>query len=267
TQTDSHDRNPPERLQNDSQQAVLTPSERDSKHILKGRTTYSTVKFANMREADFFHIAELCQFNSYGSIVDIEIDFEDHGTPINIEGISFEPLEKVEDQAKKDKVELQVMEDQDIVEVASPSLVYTSFEELKQILRIGIHLKDYKMWFSLDKKGEHSSMKDCLIPNEDFTPRYESHSLSRFHVGFYHTEQKINGETRTSTVHLVNPSGDVLHMAELYHVTSSGSLVDLEIDFENPGINIEGVEGILFQPLEKWFAVDKNGKKCQMSLV
>nr|GEU98559.1 zinc finger, CCHC-type [Tanacetum cinerariifolium] len=40
-------------------------------------------------------------------------------------------------------------------------------------------------------------------------------------------------------------------MAELYQVTSNGGLVDLEIDFENPGINIEGVEGILFKPLKK----------------
>ncbi|GJS50474.1 kinase-like domain, phloem protein 2-like protein [Tanacetum coccineum] len=134
------------------------------------------------------------------------------------------------------------------------------------------------------------SMKDCLIPNEDFPSRYESHCGSRFPAGFYYTEQKgfrthvktqllnplipytvnlvfnhastdrqayvdlkyrINGNTRTSTVYLAKKRDDRLHMAELCQVTSNGSLVDLEIDFENPGINIKGVEGILFQPLEK----------------
>ncbi|GKG57398.1 hypothetical protein Tco_0584824, partial [Tanacetum coccineum] len=34
------------------------------------------------------------------------------------------------------------------------------------------------------------SMEDCLIPNEDFTPRYKSDCFSRFPAGFYDTEQK-----------------------------------------------------------------------------
>ncbi|GJX74878.1 hypothetical protein Tco_0313473 [Tanacetum coccineum] len=176
-----------------------------------------------------------------------------------------------------------VKEYQHIVEAASQSLAYRSLE-LKQILSIGIHLKDYKTWFSLNEKGEHCeliSMKDCLVPNEDFTPRYKSDCFSRFPTGFYDTEHKgfrthvkaqlltplnpytvnlvffnlkyrINRETKTSTVYLANTrTDDFLHMAELYQVTSNGGLIDLEIDFENPGMNIKGVQGILFQPLEK----------------
>nr|GEV54601.1 protein kinase-like domain, phloem protein 2-like protein [Tanacetum cinerariifolium] len=43
---------------------------------------------------------------------------------------------------------------------------------------------------------------------------------------------------------------DRIYMAELYQFTSDGSNVDLEIIFENSGTNLDGVEGILFQPLE-----------------
>ncbi|GKD01454.1 pumilio homolog 2-like protein, partial [Tanacetum coccineum] len=37
-------------------------------------------------------------------------------------------------------------------------------------------------WFSLNEKGEHCrviSIEDCLIPNEDSTPQYQSHGYSR----------------------------------------------------------------------------------------
>ncbi|GJW09596.1 pumilio homolog 2 [Tanacetum coccineum] len=66
----------------------------------------------------------------------------------------------------KASVELPVFEEyQYIIEAASQSLFYTSLEELKQILRLGIHLKDYKTWFSLNEKGEHChviSIEDCF---------------------------------------------------------------------------------------------------------
>nr|GFB32569.1 protein kinase-like domain, phloem protein 2-like protein [Tanacetum cinerariifolium] len=154
-------------------------------------------------------------------------EFEYPATDLQVAGIEFQPSEE---------------KYQHIIEAASQSLACRSLQELKQILRIGIHLNDYKTWFSLNKKGEHChliSMEDCLIANEDFTPRYKFHRLSR-----------IDGETRTSTVYLAKRIHYSLFMAELYQVTSNRGLVDLEIDFENPGTNIR-VEGILFQPLEK----------------
>ncbi|GKC42895.1 hypothetical protein Tco_1060617 [Tanacetum coccineum] len=64
----------------------------DFKYRLKGETTTSTVNLANRRKANYFYKSELCQFNSDGSIFDIEIDFGDHGTNIYVEGILFEPL-------------------------------------------------------------------------------------------------------------------------------------------------------------------------------
>nr|GEY67970.1 hypothetical protein [Tanacetum cinerariifolium] len=167
------------------------------------------------------------------------------------------------------------------------------------------------------------SIEDCLIPNQDFPSRYESHSWSRFPAGLFQTNKKgfkthvktqllspsitytinlvfwailstrpayvdlkyrLKGETTTSTVYLANVGDDEFHMAELYQFTSDGSIVDLEIDFDDHGINLR-VEGILFQPLEIIVysgqrrrnstqfskegssstmvnSVDKNGKKC-----
>ena len=149
-------------------------------------------------------------------------------------------------------------------------------------------------WFSLNEKGEHCemiSMEDCLIPNDDSTPRYKSQPFScRFPLGYYRTANKefkthvktrllspsitytvnlvynrfscnkqmfidlkyrLRGEATTSVVYLANVRKyDGLYMAELYQFTSDGNIVDLEIDFDDHGTNIDGVEGIMFQPLE-----------------
>ncbi|GKF61756.1 hypothetical protein Tco_0181810, partial [Tanacetum coccineum] len=83
TETDSQDRNPPERLQN------------DLRYRLRGETTTSTVYLSNRRAEDHFFMAELYQFTSNGSSVDLEIDFDDHGTNLRVEGILFQPLEIV----------------------------------------------------------------------------------------------------------------------------------------------------------------------------
>ncbi|GKB94056.1 zinc finger, CCHC-type containing protein [Tanacetum coccineum] len=137
---------------------------------------------------------------------------------------------------------------------------------------------------------EMISIEDCLIPNEDSPSQYWSYWWSRFPRGLYRTynkgfethmksqllspsitytvnlvfhassyhdqayvdhKYKLSGETTTSTVYLANPrKDDDFFMAELYQFTSDGSIVDLEIIFENFAANIDGVEGIMFQPLE-----------------
>nr|GEY54035.1 protein kinase-like domain, phloem protein 2-like protein [Tanacetum cinerariifolium] len=259
-------------------QACLNPAEIEDNIILYFQGGHVT----NM----MVHSKHLWEFTSKRKTADLQFQFEYPATDLQVAGIEFQPSEE--------KVELQVFEEyQHIIEAASQSLACRSLQELKQILMIGIHLNDYKTWFSLNKKGEHChliSMEDCLIANEDFTPRYKFPRLSRFPIGFYKTKKRgfrthvktqllnpvtpytvnlviyvsssdhqvfidlkyrINGETRTSTVYLAKRIHYSLFMAELYQVTSNGGLVDLEIDFENSGINIIGVEGILFQPLEK----------------
>ncbi|GKC65219.1 hypothetical protein Tco_1097817 [Tanacetum coccineum] len=231
------------------------------------------------------NIVPLYHFTSQHTTARLEFDFDFHGTVLLLAGFEFQPSEK--------KVELPVFEEyQHIVEDASQSLFYTSLPELKQILRIGIHLKDYKTWFSLNKKGQHCEMilmKDCLIPNQDFTSPHKH--ASRFPTGFYQPNNnkgfkthvktqllspsitytvnlvfkgsndrygyvglkyRLSGEPTTSTVYLGNRREEpYMYMAELYQFTSDGNTVDLEIDFDdNHGTTIDGVEGILFQPLE-----------------
>nr|GEZ32746.1 protein kinase-like domain, phloem protein 2-like protein [Tanacetum cinerariifolium] len=136
------------------------------------------------------------------------------------------------------------------------------------------------------------SMKDCLIPNQDFTSHTYNHA-SRFPAGFYQPNNnkgfkthvktqllspsitytvnlvfmgsndrygyvglkyRLSGEPTTSTVYLGNRREEsYMYMAELYQFTSDGTTVDLEIDFDDHGTTIDGVEGILFQPLEIGF--------------
>ncbi|GJZ42058.1 hypothetical protein Tco_0588944 [Tanacetum coccineum] len=230
-------------------------------------------------------IVPLYHFTSQHKTADLQFEFDDPSTRLLVSDFEFQPSEE--------KVELQGFEEfQHIVEVASQSLFYTSLYELKRILSKGVHLNGYKTWFSLNEIGEHChmiSIKDCLIPNEDFPSQYQSNSQSRFPAGLYQTNNKgfithvkthflsplitytvnlvfdissygeqayvdlkyrLKGETPTSTVYLANKrKDDRLYMAELYQFTSEGSIVDLEIMFDDCETNI-GVEGILFQPLE-----------------
>ncbi|GJW42895.1 kinase-like domain, phloem protein 2-like protein [Tanacetum coccineum] len=230
------------------------------------------------------------KFTSQRTTVDLLFELEVRHMSLLVAGFEFRPLEE--------KVELQQY--QDIVEVASQFVFYKSLDELKQILSKGVHLNGYKTWFSLNEKGEHChiiSMKDCLIPNEDFPSRYESDFRSRFPAGLYQTNNKgfkthvktqflspsitytvnlvldsfsfgeqayvdlkyrLKGETTTSTVYLANRrDDDMCHIVELYQFTSDGSIVDLEIDFDDHGTNLR-VEGILFRPLE---IVEDQGSK------
>ncbi|PWA41040.1 protein kinase-like domain, Phloem protein 2-like protein [Artemisia annua] len=198
----------------------------------------------------------------------LQFEFESRGPTLLVAGIEFQPSEE--------KVQLPVFEEyQHIVDAASQSLFYTSLAELKQILSKGVLINGYKTWFSLNEKGQHChmiSMEDCLIPNDDPTPKYESHFRSRFPAGFYQTNKmgftthvktqllspsitytvnlvhyissadeqqyvdlkyRLRGEATTSVVYLANRrQDDLLYMAELFQFTSDGSIVDLEIDFE-----------------------------------
>ncbi|PWA38264.1 protein kinase-like domain, Phloem protein 2-like protein [Artemisia annua] len=238
-----------------------------------------------MREDGWF-IVPLYHFTTQHATADLQFEFDNRYYKLLVAGIEFQPSEE--------KVELPVFEEYKyIIDAASQSLLYRSLQELKQILSKGIHLNGYKTWFSLNEKGQHChmiSIKDCLIPNKDSTPQYESHCRSRFPSGLYQTNYKgftthvktqllfpsitytvnlvydsyssgdqvyidlkyrLRGEATTSVVYLAyQRQDDWLHMAELYQFTSDGSIVDLEIIFENSGTDINGVEGIMFQPVE-----------------
>ncbi|GJV23344.1 kinase-like domain, phloem protein 2-like protein [Tanacetum coccineum] len=250
------------------------------RYKVDGEETKVCIIYPTYMRQDGWFIAPLYQFTSQHKTADIQFEFESRSTHLIVAGIEFQPSEE--------KVELQ--EYQDIVKATSHPLFYTSLDELKQILSIGVHLNGYKTWFSLNEKGEHCEMisiEDCLIPNENSPSRYWSYWWSRFPKGLYRTcymglyvktkllsplitytvnlvfhvssyrgqsyvdlKYRLRGETTTSTVYLANPrKDDDFFSAELYQFTNDGSIVDLEIIIENFA-NIDGVECIMFQPLE-----------------
>ncbi|PWA96767.1 protein kinase-like domain, Phloem protein 2-like protein [Artemisia annua] len=96
----------------------------------------------------------------------------------------------------------EVLEYEDIIKAASHSLAYRSLAELKVLLSKGIHLNEYKRWFSLNEKGDNCEMisvAECLIPDESnkdyvfhYEPafHYEPRYLSRFPTGPYKTMGK-----------------------------------------------------------------------------
>ncbi|PWA35874.1 Concanavalin A-like lectin/glucanase, subgroup [Artemisia annua] len=174
-----------------------------------------------MREDGWF-IAPLYHFTTQHTTADLQFHFEYRQFTLVVAGIEFQPSEE--------KVELPVFEEyQHIVDGVSQSLFYTSLQELKQILSKGIHLKDYKTWFSLNEKGQHChmiSMEDCLIPSEDSTPQYVSNRYSRFPAGLYQT----NYEEFTTHVKTQFLSPSIIYTVNLvcdfsvYHEQGYGKL-------------------------------------------
>ncbi|PWA80272.1 Phloem protein 2-like protein [Artemisia annua] len=68
----------------------------DLKYKLEGETETSIVYIATTTKDNRFLIAELYQFTSNGRTFDLEIVFEEHKDDLEVEGILFQPLEKVE---------------------------------------------------------------------------------------------------------------------------------------------------------------------------
>ena len=90
-----------------------------------------------------------------------------------------------------------------------------------------------------------------LSPSVTYTVNLVYYSSSYGKQVYVRLKYRLKGEATTSVVYAASQTkDDYLYMAELYQFTSDGSIVDLEIIFENFGTNIYGVEGIMFQPLE-----------------
>ncbi|GJV30466.1 kinase-like domain, phloem protein 2-like protein [Tanacetum coccineum] len=156
------------------------------RYTLQGEKKISFVYFADRRK-DGWLVAELYQFTSDSdkSISDLEIIFEccQFSGFLYIEGIEFQPLERVEHP---------VVEYEEILKVVVPHVFYRSAEELKVLLFRGIPpngllvearaLAFYstrllaagcglaasllKYWFSINDKEEHClmlSIEDSLI--------------------------------------------------------------------------------------------------------
>ena len=106
--------------------------------------------------------------------------------------------------------------------------------------------------YQANDKGFKTHVKAQLLsPNITYTVNLVYISSSGGKQVYVDLKYRLRGEATTSVVYLANRRDFYLHMAELYQFTSDGSIVDLEIIFENSGTHINGVEGIMFQPLKK----------------
>ena len=65
------------------------------RYKLDGETETSIVYLATETKDNRSFIAELYQFTSNGRTFDLEIVFEDHKDNLKVEGILFQPLDKV----------------------------------------------------------------------------------------------------------------------------------------------------------------------------
>nr|XP_043628063.1 uncharacterized protein LOC122599568 [Erigeron canadensis] len=254
------------------------------KYTLNGEKKVSIVHIANKREDEWLK-ASLYQFTSHERTVDLEFNFDqhDHCGGLEIEGIEFQPLEKVELELHQ-VLELKYGE---ILKATAHPLIFGSEVELNALLSRGVLLNEGKTWFSRNDRGVHyvvQSLEECLIHEAGNIVRYRSgYNSNRFPAGNYSKyngrfkacvktefltplmtytvnlvfkytnevwfDYKLDGETCSHTSHLAYKREDDLMRVELYHFTSDGTTVDLEIIFEH----ISGyilVEAIEFHPLE-----------------
>ncbi|GKA60158.1 kinase-like domain, phloem protein 2-like protein, partial [Tanacetum coccineum] len=124
---------------------------------LEGETETSTVYFADLRE-DGLYWAELYQFTSVGRSVDLIIIFEEIEDRLEVEGIMFQPLEKIENQLLEDEeVCMQTVMDSEIMTVSKDSTEWTTKKDCYSILCQCFRIVNSKERFSVDKNG-----KKCL---------------------------------------------------------------------------------------------------------
>nr|GEZ65100.1 protein kinase-like domain, phloem protein 2-like protein [Tanacetum cinerariifolium] len=105
------------------------------RYKLEGERETSIVYLANETKDKRSFIAELYQFTSDGSVFDLKIVFKGHKAGLKVEGILFQPLEKVEHE--------QVLKDE---KLSNDSLQWTMKEKDlgKKLLK----------WFYRDKEGQ-----------------------------------------------------------------------------------------------------------------
>ncbi|GKA02039.1 kinase-like domain, phloem protein 2-like protein [Tanacetum coccineum] len=143
-------------------------------HQIHRETRTSTVYLANRRLDDSYYVAELYQFTSDGRIIDLEIEFFDDQNYMEVEGILFQPFDKVEhDQVIEDEiVDMQTLSDSDdIVIPLNDSVQWQMKQDLYSNFLKWFNIDKGQEWYSVDKNG-----KKCLM----FSARgvIRSHDLS-----------------------------------------------------------------------------------------
>ncbi|GKE05921.1 hypothetical protein Tco_1397939, partial [Tanacetum coccineum] len=130
------------------------------RYKLEGEIETSIVYLAIETKEYRTFIAELYQFTSNGRTFDLDIVFEDHKVDLKVEGILFQPLEKVEHD--------QVLQDE---ELSNDSLQCTMKKDLGTKL-----LK----WFHVDKGQEGSAVDN----NGRKSLMFSARGLIRSHMSF-----------------------------------------------------------------------------------
>ncbi|PWA45863.1 protein kinase-like domain, Phloem protein 2-like protein [Artemisia annua] len=118
------------------------------RYKLEGETETSIVCLATSTKDNSSFIAELYQFTSNGRTFDLEIVFEDHKDNLEVEGILFLPLEKVEHE--------QMLEDE---KLSNDTLQWTMKEEgLCANLLKCFQISNYQEGYAVDNHGKKSLM-------------------------------------------------------------------------------------------------------------
>ncbi|XP_024995746.1 serine/threonine-protein kinase PCRK2-like isoform X2 [Cynara cardunculus var. scolymus] len=188
------------------------------------------------------------------------------------------------------------MEYSAIIKTAVTPLSFRSEEELKRLFSKGILVNGRKTWFSRNKNGEvgeympGKNSRFVQVNYQTYRGRFIAHARTRFlSPGIMYTvnlvfkcsplqisrdstfiklKYQLGEETESLISYLAYPRENGWLAVELYQFTSGSTHIDLNIRFESlmydadpihPNIIIEGIE---FRPLEKWFSLAKNGKKC-----
>ncbi|GJY90072.1 kinase-like domain, phloem protein 2-like protein [Tanacetum coccineum] len=139
------------------------------RYKLEGETETSIVYLAHKTKDSHSFIAELYQFTSDGRVFDLEILFEDHNDDMKVEGILFQPLEKVEHE--------QMLEDE---KLSNDSLQWKmNKEDLCTNLLNCFQINNDQEGYAVDNNGKKSVMFSArgLIRSKK---SFESSPESRF---------------------------------------------------------------------------------------
>ncbi|KAD6453728.1 hypothetical protein E3N88_08434 [Mikania micrantha] len=169
------------------------------RYKLQGETKTSVSYLAYEREDEWW-ACELFQFTSDCRIVDLEIMFDGFNNCydlIEVEGIEFRPLKKVEHKDENQSIsdsdayweEKLPTDYEDIMKWSTDIMQWTTKKEAYSIIRKGFLIDDGEMWFSLDKNGKkcymlsaayiESCSKDHLYLSESRRESSEAVSLRK----------------------------------------------------------------------------------------
>ncbi|GJU00983.1 kinase-like domain, phloem protein 2-like protein [Tanacetum coccineum] len=148
---------------------IYTPMYVALRYKLEGESETSIVYLATKTKDNRSFIAELYQFTSTERTFDLEVAFEDYTYNLIVEGILFQPLEKVEHE--------QVLEDE---EVSNDSMQWRMKQGLVSNLLKRFHIYNDQTGYTFVKNGKKSLMLSARGVIEGYNLSFQSSSESRF---------------------------------------------------------------------------------------